>query len=279
MEFKNIDVIEESPLSIELLFKYCGLHERLPKSNVFGEIISGDYIFQYCMRGKGKFIVDGVSHPLKKGEGIFTFPGQKRTEIADEEDPWGMMWIGIGGKSAQDFVSKLNITAENPVIRNLESTEIPVLLKKIIDVAESIGFQRDFLLAKRMFDFFDKLTEMSEYVNELPRSMADNYVAQATYYIDLHFSDKNITVQSLADSIGLNRSYFYEIFKQRTGLSPQEYLTKLRISKALSFMALPQATVTSVANSVGYEPSVFSKAFKKTVGITPKEYLDLKEKT
>ena len=72
--------------------------------------------------------------------------------------------------------------------------------------------------------------------------------------------------------MGLNRSYLYEIFKEEMGMSPQEYLSRLRIAKACEYLELPQATVTSVALAVGYEPSVFSKALKKIMGINPGKF-------
>jgi len=275
MEFQPADMtIENSPVTLDLSLKSYGYHERLPKGNLFGHRIGTDYVMQYCTRGKGTFLVGDLVFPIKKGECMVTFPGSTRVEQADDIDPWGLMWIGFNGKSADAFIARLGVTPENPVLRKLEHSDIPLLLKKIIDVADTVGFQRDFLLAERLFAFFDKCIEFCSHAQSHSPCMADSYVAQATYFLEAHFSDQSISVQSLADSIGINRSYLYEIFKEKTGLSPQEYLTHLRISKALEFMLLPQATVTSVANSVGYEPSVFSKAFKKAMGVTPKTYME-----
>ena len=120
MKHNNIDVlIEESPLHIEILLKFCGYHEKLPPGNVYGDVISGDYILQYCTCGKGEFIVDNKSFHIDKGDCMITFPGQMRIEKADDKEPWGLMWIGINGKSTEFLFQRLNITKENPVIKNL----------------------------------------------------------------------------------------------------------------------------------------------------------------
>jgi AraC-like DNA-binding protein len=94
----------------------------------------------------------------------------------------------------------------------------------------------------------------------------------------MHFTENNISVEKVANDIGIDRSYFYEIFKESMGMSPKEYLTYLRIKKSKELLKMPNATVTNVAYSVGYEPSVFSKAFKSATGISPMIYME-KSKT
>lgn len=280
MSSNNIDVlIEESPIHIELFLKYFGYHEKLPRGHVYGDIvsISRDYIFQYCTRGKGEFVADGKTFCINKGDCMITFPGQIRIERADNNDPWGLMWIGINGKSAETFFEKLNVSPENPIIKNLEHTDIPDTLKNLIEIAESVGFEKEFLLSQKLFALLDKLTVLSSNYLKEPPHITDTYVTKATYYLETHYSDKNLSIGSLAANIGLNRSYLYKIFKEKTGLSPQQYLNKIRIKNAVDFMKIPNATITSVANSVGYEPSVFSKAFKKEKGVTPSEYINNSE--
>lgn len=56
-------------------------------------------------------------------------------------------------------------------------------------------------------------------------------------------------------------------------MSPQEFLTEVRLTRAKELLAATKLSVEHVALSCGYRDSlVFSKAFKKSVGIAPKEY-------
>ena len=82
-----------------------------------------------------------------------------------------------------------------------------------------------------------------------------------------------ITVQNIADRLGLNRSYFYTIFTERVGVSPSEYLRNVRLNKAADLMTVYGERPSTAANSVGYEDLFhFSKVFKKHFGVSPREY-------
>ena len=62
-----------------------------------------------------------------------------------------------------------------------------------------------------------------------------NYVGQAVNYIESNDSQP-MRVQDIASGLGLNRSYFCRLFRQQTGLSPQEYIVSCRLAKAAQFM-------------------------------------------
>ena len=249
--------------------------EVLPPGFVFGPTNGGSsWLLQYCATGCGIMEVEGKEIPLKKGECIVTFPGQHRIERADAKDPWCFLWIALLGESAQKFFEKMDMTPENPILQNCIRSNIPLLLEQIIDTADTVGNQDDFLLGVKLFTFFDECLRFhAETKNRLQTGrVCENYVAQAARYMDMHYTRDSVTIASLAKQLGLNRSYFYEIFKEIKGVSPQEYLTQLRIRKACTLLQIPGVSVTKVASSVGYEPSVFSKAFKRVMGMNPAEY-------
>jgi len=218
--------------------------------------------------------VEGKEFPFKKGECIVTFPYQQHTERADEKDPWSFLWLALQGESAGIFFEKMGMTPENPILPNCAGSNIPVLMEQIIDTADAAGYQDDFLLGMKLFSFFDEcLRFRAESINRMQTGrVCENYVTQAAQYMDTHYTRDTVTIAALAKQLGLNRSYFYEIFKEMKGVSPQEYLTQLRIRKACALLQIPGARVTSVASAVGYEPSVFSKAFKRVMGMNPAEY-------
>jgi len=258
--------------TFDLTFDGGGIGERLPAGNVHGPTFNNTYFFQYCSAGCGELEEGEHIFKIKAGECIVSFPGQTRIERADKKEPWAFTWISLRGKTAASFFAKLGITPENPIITHCDQSNIPILLSEIIKAAATVDLRRDFVLGARLFEFFDEISRIYAAKSNSSSSTRDIYVAQAQNYLNMHYSQMNVTIKSVAEAIGLNRSYLYEIFKNKTGLSPQEYLTKLRINKACEFLRLPKTSVTSVAYSVGYEPSVFSKAFKKAIGITPIEY-------
>ncbi|NBB91125.1 MAG: AraC family transcriptional regulator [Spirochaetes bacterium] len=77
-------------------------------------------------------------------------------------------------------------------------------------------------------------------------------------------------VEELADHAGLSRAAFSRRFKQATGVGPHEYLTRIRMLKALVLLRDRGETVDRVAAAVGYRsPFAFSRRFKQLYGRAP----------
>ena len=130
------------------------------------------------------------------------------------------------------------------------------------------------LLSSKCFDLFNEIAHVNATrgKTQQPPNMRDDYTQRAAYFLTSNYRDKDLSVEAVARSIGLNRSYLYKVFKETTGISPQAYLMQLRINKACELLILPENTVTSVAYAVGYEPLSFTRAFKNVMGMTPLEY-------
>ncbi len=263
-----------SEISFDMTLDYCAANSHLPAGNIHGPVFSDFHLLQYCCSGYGEIETDGQIFRVNPGECIVSFPGQTRIERADKKNPWTLTWISINGQSVSSFFLKLGITPKNPIITHCERSNIPIILEQIVEAACTVGPHRDFMVGAGLFNLFNELSQRQMAKSSLLMSSpaSDTYVAQAARFLDMNYSRTNVTIKEVAEIVGLNRSYLYEIFKEKLGISPQEYLTRLRINKAREFLLLPQTTVTSVAYSVGYEPSVFSKAFKRATGITPIEY-------
>ena len=72
-------------------------------------------------------------------------------------------------------------------------------------------------------------------------------------------------VEELSDYVGINRSYFSDLFKQYTGMSPVKYLQNFRITKAQHMLTISELSIESIAFSCGYQSAeAFHKIFRKT---------------
>ncbi len=119
-------------------------------------------------------------------------------------------------------------------------------------------------------------TLIAEYYNDW---MADNVrqmsrlTERAIQYIDLHSGDPELTFRRLCEAMYVSSSHLSKIFKQDTGQTFVDYLTKVRIQKSLLLIQDPDRRVYEIAGDVGFRTQhYFSAAFKKILGVTPSEY-------
>ncbi|WP_020620528.1 response regulator transcription factor [Paenibacillus daejeonensis] len=93
------------------------------------------------------------------------------------------------------------------------------------------------------------------------------------------FSD-NLTIADIASQVYLAKTYICLLFKQETGETINEYLTKVRMEKAKERLKDSDQKLAEICASIGYsEPSYFTKQFRKYTGMNPSDYRDLHRRT
>lgn len=81
------------------------------------------------------------------------------------------------------------------------------------------------------------------------------------------------SLDELAKRVGLSRAGFAQKFKTALGAPPLQYLTTLRVQKAMDLLSNTTDKMEAVSQAVGYKDAFsFSKAFKKIAGMPPKEF-------
>ncbi|WP_373294159.1 helix-turn-helix domain-containing protein [Lentzea pudingi] len=81
------------------------------------------------------------------------------------------------------------------------------------------------------------------------------------------------TVPELASVVAMSRSTFFLRFRETTGMTPLDYLYRLRMRHAARLLRDTADTVGSIATASGYRTeSAFGAVFKRSTGRTPGEY-------
>lgn len=82
-----------------------------------------------------------------------------------------------------------------------------------------------------------------------------------------------LTLDTIADVAGMSRSYFCGFFRNVTGNTLTEYLSRFRVDKARELLLQSTLNITEIGYEVGFQNhSYFDKVFKKLHGITPHEF-------
>lgn len=97
-------------------------------------------------------------------------------------------------------------------------------------------------------------------------------VADAIAYIDSHL-ETPLTLQVVSERVGLSPHYLSRLFREETGISFNDYITKQRMEKAVLLLRTTSMRVYEVAHAVGI-PSYryFSATFREYTGAAPTEY-------
>ncbi|OXM87812.1 response regulator transcription factor [Paenibacillus rigui] len=123
------------------------------------------------------------------------------------------------------------------------------------------------------FEAFE--AQLGSMLSNLERNRSGNYkdpMQEARAYIDNHLSQE-VTLEEVAEMVGLTPTYFSSLFKKMTHETFVQYRIKRRIEKAQALLAMPHVKLSDVAAEVGYEDYPhFTKMFKKMTGLSPTEF-------
>lgn len=108
---------------------------------------------------------------------------------------------------------------------------------------------------------------------ETARQEAERKLRTCLEYISIHYSEE-ITLQSLADLMGMHPNYLCDFFKRHTGKTVFEHLIRYRLYRAAKLLRGTDLTVSEIAAKIGYGKfaNPFIRQFKRTYGCTPTEY-------
>ena len=100
-----------------------------------------------------------------------------------------------------------------------------------------------------------------------------NLVDQAKEYILNHFSESDLSVDTLCAHLHLSPTYFSTLFKKNTGMSFTSYVTKIRMETAVRLLRDTDEKNYRIAEKTGYlDPNYFSYVFKRYYGVTPSKF-------
>lgn len=104
--------------------------------------------------------------------------------------------------------------------------------------------------------------------NSLPRAK----VQLAIDYINDHITEE-LSLEAIANAVGISQYHFCRSFKQVTGLSPWQYVIQQRIDFAKRLLETPQRTISETSRLLGFSTQgQFANFFLRHTGLSPSNY-------
>lgn len=231
-----------------------------------------EYQLLYVPEGEGLFKSEHVKEtPIKEGDLFLLFPGERHSYHPLEQTGWKSYWIGFKGKNIDERVIAGFLTIEKPIYHVGYSAEIIHLYKAAYNAAMEEKAYSQQLLA----GIVNHLVGM---MYSLERNIE---LSKAHLYIDLinrarlrirESLESNITIQDIAEELGLSYSNFRKQFKLYTGLSPATYQQDLRLQRAKELLSTTDISIKEIAYRLNFDsPDYFSAKFKIKTGRKPSE--------
>ena len=235
-----------------------------------------EYQLCYITEGVGTFkSASCPSCEIRSGMMFLLFPNEWHTFSPHKNSTWKQYWIGFKGINIDLRAENGFIIKEKPLFNVGINDNIVGAFKQAIDAAlnESPHFQillagiTNYLLGLMFcLDQNKKLGENNSIIHKMN-------LARGWMHEDL---EQPVSVQEIANKLGMSYSSFRKYFKDYSGVSPSRYLQDIRLQHAKALLRTTELSIKEIAYRLHFETSdYFSSLFHKKTGLSPSEFRNL----
>lgn len=219
------------------------------------------WLLHFVLSGKGVFCTGNTVQTVQPGQIFVVRPHQLHYYEADACEPWHYIWVA--------FESDIAL----PQILGLDVITLPVARKLFTELlsAATMDVGQEEFVASKLWELISLLIRLENGDTYRPNP----YVVRAKQFIEENYM-RGIKISDITKELNLDRSYFSTLFKQQTGIAPQQYLNQYRLEQAAQLLVGADCSVAVAAYRTGYHDIAnFSRMFKKHFGVAPSRYRDL----
>lgn len=235
-----------------------------------------EYQMIYLLEGEGFFRSDVTGETrIKAGDLFLLFPGVWHSYGPLEHSHWKSYWIGFKGRNMDDRVKGGFLRPEKPVYRIGFAAEIVELYKSALKTAQEEAAYSQQLLAGIVNHLIGMMYALERNIVLNKNQAHVEMISRARLRIR-EALESDLTIQKLAEDMGVSYSNFRKLFKEHTGLSPALYQQDLRLQRAKEMLSTTKISIKEIAYRLNFEsPDYFSSKFRMKTGLKPSEFREL----
>ena len=238
--------------------------------------VLNEYQLLYITEGEGIFnSAHAKDIPLKAGALFLLFPGEWHTYHPTGKNGWKSYWIGFKGKNVDDRVKAGFLSVYKPIYHVGFSADIIRLYEEAYKRAqEEAPYSQQILagIVNHLVGLMYALERSMELSKDHTRVDMIN-LARLRIRESL---EVDLTIQQVAEELGVSYSNFRKLFKEFTGISPALYQQDLRLQRAKELLATTTLSIKEIAYRLRFDsPDYFSSKFKIKTGKKPSEFRNM----
>lgn len=242
---------------------YCGKRVAT-KNHTYGPEIRNYYLLVLVNKGEAIFYHKNGIKKLRAHDLLIMYPEEKIHYKATT--PWSIQWVGLYGKSVEQYLNLLPVSREKPILHLEQYYETERILNELYENSKERSDSSRFNQLSLIYQFFSTLFQNAK------TKKTGSIVESAKKIIDYNFNTP-ISIDDIAKTLYANTTYLTKRFSKQYGYSPKEYMLKKRMEFSTTLLLTTDLSVMEISNSVGYEDQLyFSRIFKKKIGVSPLEY-------
>ena len=245
-----------------------GYYFNIDKGRVLDE-----YQLLYQPEGEGVFESAHIPETrIKPGDIFLLFPGEWHTYRPLTDKGWTSYWIGFKGKNIDDRVKAGFLSPDKPIYHVGFNNDIISIFEKAMKIADSEDPNYQQTLAGIVNYLIGQMYYLERNCELKKNSDQVDLIAKSKVMIGESL-ETCITIQEIAQKLGISYSSFRKLFKEYTGIAPAMYQHNLRLQLAKELLTSTDESIKEIAYRLNFgSPDYFSSKFKAKIGMKPSDF-------
>lgn len=224
-----------------------------------------NYFIMYIASGVCTLIENGQEQKAEAGSLILYRPGECEEYFFDENSGAVIYYALFNGSACEEIIGESGLCKRITSIGASKKQEL--MFSEIVDEFHTKKPFWKQCSSALLWGFLIEAARNSE-KNIFPTDRHEIY--DVIKYMHANYQE-NHDVSFFAARSHLSEGRFSHVFKEITGMSPKQYLQKLKIENAQVLLSSTSLSISEIASMVGIENvNYFVRLFKKHTGVTPK---------
>lgn len=252
--------VSDPAVSQYLQCNHCGLLHHRRTVVTHRPQGRNDYHITYVLDGELEVTYDREPYLLRRGDFVYYPPHQEQwyRDVSGAH----RFWVHFTGYVVPQILDESRLTPG--VHRAAFSPHAVELMEKLVcetRARQAVSAENGLLL--------ELLLELGKSVGAPRGTMR---LADCMAYLNRHYHQP-LSVSMLAEMSHLSVSRFMHVFKAEQGVTPMQYLNRLRMEQACAMLSGTDLSIGEIADSCGYaDPLYFCRIFRKYKKMSPTAY-------